>query len=301
MLTSEAVTIAGYDTRIVRGPGVDDKPPLLFLHGYSDSADGWRRIQRRLSQLGYRSIAVDQPSHGECAPLPEDGPVIPEFVRFAAEAAKLAGDGGPVVVVGNSLGGAHTLLLAQHHPGLVRAVVPISPAGFTHPDYFSVLGEDSRVGNALRTRLRGSLDDDEARGANRPTTDVRTKIIRRVITTNGMRVAAFGSPWRAPAGFIEDWRRQWRDPDRRAALRSLVPRVRDEYIQGDPFDLAAVTMPALVLWGTRDRLVKVESRAELEAGLPDCTFVELRNIGHMPQLEVPGRTTKLIHEFVRDL
>ena len=80
-----------------------------------------------------------------------------------------------------------------------------------------------------------------------------------------------------------------------------MPRVRDEYLDESPFDLPSIRMPVLVLWGTEDRLVLVSSRTTLERELPDVEFVELPGIGHMPQLESPGRTTKHLVRFARSL
>ncbi len=294
-METESITLAGFASRAVRATGDSDQPAFLFLHGFSDSADGWRRVQRRLAALGHHSMAVDQPSHGHAASLDPERPVIAQFVEFAAAAAAVADEGRPVIVVGNSLGGAHALLLAQHHPELVCGVVAISPAGFDHPRFFDALDEDSRLGKSLR-RMRDDRSDRPSSSERKEPNQIQ-KIARRTIAGTGMRALAFGRPWRAPSGFIDDWRRQWRDPARRQALQDLVPRVRAEYLAESPFDLPSIGLPVLALWGTDDRLVLVSSRSTLEAGLPDIEFVALPGIGHMPQLEAPGRTTKHLHRF----
>lgn len=290
-MESAPLRLAGVASRGVRTDGDESTPPFLFLHGFSDSADSWRRVQRRLETHGHRSLAVDQPSHGEADALDPDRPAIDQFVDFAAAAATELGNGAPVIVVGNSLGGAHALLLAQRHPELVAGVVAISPAGFDHPRFFRVLDDDSRAGRRLRQmRDRAEPDTDET-----PTALQRT--IGRVVAGNGFRVVAFARPWRAPRGFVDDWRRQWRDPVRRSALRDLVPRVRAEYLDVSPFDLPSIAVPVMALWGTEDRLVLVSSRTTLERELPDVEFVELPGLGHMPQVEAPGRTTKHLLRF----
>lgn len=308
MIVTETAEYAGVATRqtVVETDGTG--PTLLFLHGYSDSADTWQRVQRRLGELGHRSIAVDQPSHGRAALVDHGRAVLPQFVEFAAAAARAADRGDGVVVVGNSLGGAHALLVAQHHPELVRAVVAISPAGFDHPRYFRMLDEDSRLGNAVRRRavppdVRAVPDAKDVTGDDPGPTGSRPNraqvMVRRAMVETGFRAVAFGRPWLAPAGFVADWRRQFQDPARRRSLRQLTAQIRDEYINAEPFELASIAAPVLALWGSRDRLVLVTSRSTLEAGLPDLEFVELPGVGHMPQLEVPGRTTKHIDEFVR--
>lgn len=284
--------IGGVATRVVVTTGRPDLPAFLFLHGFSDSATGWRRLQRRLAEAGHTTLAVDQPGHGEADAVRPDEPVIPQFVAFAAAAAAATDDGRPVVVVGNSLGGAHALLLGQHHPDRVHGVVAISPASFDHPRWFGVLDDDSRAGEAMR-RTRASAEARASRKAPNPV----QRAVRRSIADTAIRNVAFGAPWRAPDGFVRDMRRQFRDPVRRDALRDLAFRVRAEYLVESPIDLGAIPVPVQAIWGTRDRLVKISSRATLEAGLIDLDFVALPTMGHMPQLEAPGRTAKHIRRF----
>lgn len=277
-------TLAGVPTRLIRTEGDRDLPALLLLHGFSDSADGWRRLQRRLADAGCDTVAVDQPSHGQAGELDPDRDVIPQFVEFAASAAEVADRGRGVIVVGNSLGGAHALLLAQHHPDLVRGVVAISPASFDHPWWFRILDEDAGAAQRVRDRAR--------KASTR-----RAGPVRRAIADTAIRAVAFGRPWLAPQGFVHTMRQQFGDAEQLEALRDLASRVPGEYFHTDPIDLPSIPHPVLALWGTLDRLVLVSSRATLEAGLADLEFVALPGVGHMPQLEVPGRTTKHVLDF----
>lgn len=286
------VEIGGVGTRIVTTRGRSDLPAFLFLHGFSDRATGWRRLQRRLAEAGHTTLAVDQPSHGEADLVRDDEPVIPQFVAFAAAAAKATDDGRPVIAVGNSLGGAHALLLGQHHPDLVHGVVAIAPASFDHPRWFDILDEESNVGNALRSRREEAENRPTGSGPN-----LVQRVVRRRIADAAIRNVAFGAPWRAPSGAVAEMRDQFRDPERRHALRDLAFRVRSEYLVDSPVDLTAITVPVQAIWGTRDRLVKLSSRAALQAGLRDLDTVTLPAMGHMPQVEAPGRTAKHIRRF----
>lgn len=275
LLRTHQVTIGGVPTRAVRADGDAGKVRFLFLHGFSDSADCWQRVQKRLAAAGHGSLAVDQPSHGFADPLDPDLPVIEQFVAFAAAAARCTDDGRPVIVVGNSLGGAHALLLGQHHPGLVLGVAAISPAAFDHPGWFRIL--DSRF----------SVQPDS----------LVPSVLGRALGGPAMRAVGFGMPHRAPNGFVRTWSRHWSDPARRRALHELASRVPAEYFHANPVDLCAVQVPVLALWGTRDRLTLISSRARFEQDCADLEFVALPGVGHMAQVEVPGRTTKHLLAF----
>jgi pimeloyl-ACP methyl ester carboxylesterase len=275
LLRTEQVTIGGVPTRAVRADGAPGSASLLFLHGFSDTADCWQRVQKRLAAAGHGSLAVDQPSHGHADALRPDLPVIEQFLAFAAAAARATDDGRPVIVVGNSLGGAHALLLGQHHPELVHGVAAISPAAFDHPGWFRIL--DSRF-NVQPDGLVPS-------------------VISRAVAGPAMRAVGFGLPHRVPSGFVRTWARSWSDPTRRRALHDLATRVPAEYFHADPVDLCAIDVPVLALWGTRDRLTLISSRARFEHDCADLEFVALPGVGHMAQVEVPGRTTKHLLAF----
>lgn len=274
-LQEHPATLAGVPTRVVRADGDPDRIHFLFLHGFSDSADCWQRVQRRLAEAGHGSLAVDQPSHGQAGALDPDRPALEQFRAFAAAAARATDDGREVVVVGSSLGGAHALVLAQHHPELVRGVAAISPASFDHPSWFRLLESD-------RFRVPEHVVAD---------------VVRRLVTGPGVRAVGFGLPHRAPRGFVRAWRSHWDDPARREALVELATRLPAEYVHVDPVDLCAIDVPVLALWGTRDRLTPISSRERFERDCRDLDFVALPGVGHLPQVEVPGRTTKHLLRF----
>lgn len=58
-------------------------------------------------------------------------------------------------------------------------------------------------------------------------------------------------------------------------------------------------MPVLALWGTRDRLTLISSRHRFEDEVADLEFVALPGVGHLAQVEVPGRTTKHLLGFAQ--
>jgi 3-oxoadipate enol-lactonase len=103
------------------GPESAVRGTLLLLHGWMFGADlNWFTCYAPLREAGYRVIAVDHRGHGRgirsLAPF-----------RLADCADDCAGllrvlDPGPVTVVGYSMGGAVTQLLARRHPELVHSM-----------------------------------------------------------------------------------------------------------------------------------------------------------------------------------
>src|SRR3954454_15327440 len=79
-LVEYELELGGYVTRALELEGKG--PPLLFLHGFADSADTWRLTLDRLARARRRALAVDMPGFGAAAPL-ERGAVLPQLDAFA--------------------------------------------------------------------------------------------------------------------------------------------------------------------------------------------------------------------------
>src|SRR5689334_9591220 len=134
------------------GRGTGPAPPIVLVHGLGGSAASFSLLAARLLTASRRVLVLDLPGHGrnrlrrgeEAAGLTD---------QALALGAVLADVGEPVVLVGNSLGGALALHAAAAVPGRVRAVVGLSPAG-------APLLETDResVRDAFRGDLRAALE-----------------------------------------------------------------------------------------------------------------------------------------------
>jgi pimeloyl-ACP methyl ester carboxylesterase len=62
--------------------------------------------------------------------------------------------------------------------------------------------------------------------------------------------------------------------------------------------LEGLTTPALFIWGDADRLVPASFSRHVAAALPDARQEILEECGHVPQVELPGRTNRMIAELV---
>jgi pimeloyl-ACP methyl ester carboxylesterase len=103
-------------------------PPVLLLHGLAGHAGEWSETADWLAS-SHRVLALDGRGHGRSEREPDDVSLAARVadVVFAIEQL----DVGPVVLIGQSLGGHLAMLVAARHPASVRAliVVEASPAG----------------------------------------------------------------------------------------------------------------------------------------------------------------------------
>lgn len=271
------VTLAGYETRALELEG--DGPPLLLLHGYADSADTWRSVLHRLGRAGRRTLALDLPGFGAATRLNREDGVLPQLDRFVAAAIHRLADetGQPVVVAGNSLGGCAALRAAADPSLPIAAIIPIGPAGFDHPVWFSAIEAQP----VLRHLLAAPVPLPEA--------------VVRAAVGEGFRQLAFAHPRAAAQEVIAAFtahHRSTRDLRRYLATgRRMLPEL------VDPFDLAAITVPVMLIWGDRDRMVTHRGARHVMEAIPQTRYELLQDVGHCPQLEVPDRIAALLQEF----
>jgi len=134
------------------------RPIFVFVHGGSSNARAWGPLQNELAVLGYRSHAVDLPGHGDladspaayyrqpqdlaalaAAPSPLRGITLQDNVKHVVDTLRRLDGRGPVVLVGNSLGGLTISAVANAAPELLDRVVYLSalclsdPAMLTEP------------------------------------------------------------------------------------------------------------------------------------------------------------------------
>src|SRR3954464_11824141 len=105
-LAHRLVHVAGVDTYVADG---GEGPPILLIHGYGDTADGWRRVVPGLLK-DHRVVALDMPPLRPCESPPK-GKLLDFYDEFFPSFLdELELD--EATVIGHSLGGAVALRLA---------------------------------------------------------------------------------------------------------------------------------------------------------------------------------------------
>lgn len=250
-------------------------PPLVCVHGFTDTWRTWELVLPELERH-HEVLAPTQAGHAGGPPLTR--PVTAATLADAVEAAMDAAGFETAHIVGNSLGGYVTLQLAER--GRARSVVALAPSGGW------AATDDSR----LQSRRQHFLQLQELATAAAPHVDAI------VASPEGRRQASESitvAYEHIPAELLAH---QIRGVAACSGLRPLLDFSEEGGYELDP---ERITCPVRIVWGTEDRILPWPAAAVRyrRTWLPAADWVELENVGHCPQLDVPLETAQLILGF----
>lgn len=252
-------------------------PRVVLLHGYCDSADTWRGVLDALAANGTAAVALDLPGFGEADAL-RPGALLPQLDAFVAAVLAEQSVAGPVVLVGNSLGGTLALRAAQNHTGSLAGVVSIAAPGI----------DDSWL---VRTIKRYPLP---VRLYENLPIAAPAFVIRRIAEFTIPRLV-YGDREQVDEAHV----RRFVDlfPDHRAVTgrlgqaRQLVDELDTAY------QPELVHHPLLVIACGKDRLVRPAAGEKLHALVPHSGLLVRDEWGHCPQLDDPAALARLVASF----
>ncbi|MCX5194856.1 alpha/beta fold hydrolase [Streptomyces sp. NBC_00249] len=124
-------------------------PTFVLVHGSGSNSYGWAPTAAELGLRGHRVVAVDLPGHGPGAyfpasyqapqdlqrlrtePSPLAGVTLADFAEHVTRVVRTAHRNGPVILVGQSLGGATMSAVANQVPELIAHLVYASAVCLT--------------------------------------------------------------------------------------------------------------------------------------------------------------------------
>jgi pimeloyl-ACP methyl ester carboxylesterase len=278
-LFEHRIKLAGFNTRVLELEG--DGDPILFFHGYADSADTWRLCLAELGRQGRRAIAVDLPGFGAADPLRSE-PILSQLDAFAAAGLDYLGRKDKrVIAVGNSLGGCVALRLAERRGGRLSGVVAVAPAGLQMSRLISLVERDP----VLRSLL--------ALPSPVPRALLQAAVARLY------RQLAFARPQAIDQAIVRAFTSHHKDRATVAGYLATAHRLLPEL--HDPYRLDRVSTRVLVVWGDRDRLVFHKGAERILEEVPGAKLELMPGIGHCPQVEAPDRFTRILLEFSDEL
>ena len=263
---------------------------FVLVHGLGGSLLSWLLVAPGLAEHG-RVFALDLYGFGRTSRdghrsrLTDQRALVSRFVEQVA-------GGGPVVLVGNSMGGGISMLQAAIEPASVQGLVlsnsvfpysrgalpaPIVVAGFA-------IYQVPRVGEWAAKQRITRLEAERA-----------VELGLRIITADPSTI-----PDDLVRLHVEQLVRHQQNPDAGAAFleaaRSLMSLRRRPGVTRWLLD--SIKAPVLAIHGERDRLVPVAyARAAADAH-PHWELRVLPGVGHVPQMEASERWLALVRDWL---
>lgn len=267
--------------------GPAQAPVIVAVHGLGGSSVNWAAVAPALT-AHYRLIAPDLGGFGLTRAGGRDVSVsgnralLHRFLQTAPAVGRK-----PMILMGNSMGGMISLLEAGAAPPGLAALILVDPAlpfAFARPDpvvaTVLVLNGTPGLGRVLRGLRR-----------NEPP-EVRVARLLSLCCADAARV-----PAAVVAQHVEMERQRTEFRDREQALDDATGSVvytlsRQRRAYRTIAD--SVRCPVLLLHGDQDRLVPVTVARAAARAHANWTYTELTGVGHVPQLEVPDETARLV-------
>lgn len=247
--------------------------PVLLVHGLGGAAVNWTRLAPLLAERR-RVIVPDLPGHAGSG-RPSDGARLGWYAGVLAELL-LRLDAAPAAVAGHSMGGVVALRLAAAHPNVVSRLALVESAGIASLSrraaiFLTVSAALKPARKAARFRMRIAVSD---------------RLKRLVFGYWGAH-----DPPALSAESVLGWLECTRaHVDTATAAKSLL--------HDDPrYDLERVEAPALVVWGSRDRLISVEDGFEFARRLRAPVRV-VPGAGHLVIAERPWECAAILETFL---
>jgi pimeloyl-ACP methyl ester carboxylesterase len=274
--------------------GPDDAPIALCLHGFPDTAHGWRKVAPLLVDAGWRVVAPFMRGYAPSSLSSDASYHVGALMDDALRVLEAVGATGRDVLIGHDWGAiAGTGLAAMPDSPFAKAVIMSVPPAATFrgkvPDagrlvarlprqllrswyimYFQLPAVPERSASWVVPRLWRQWS---------PGYDAAEDV--------ALVLDAIGSPenWRAALGPY------------RATIRGSKPPAR--YADLHEHWLSPLTLPSLYLHGADDGCASADYTRWVEPGLPPGSRAEIvEGAGHFMQLDRPEEVARLIADFV---
>ncbi|WP_163551323.1 alpha/beta fold hydrolase [Candidatus Frankia alpina] len=294
--------IGGRVTTVIAADGVplhveETGPPdapltLVFVHGFCVSAESWVLQQRALSDLG-RMVFFDQRAHGRSGPSEVGNCTIDMLIDDLYRVIRERVPGGPIILVGHSMGGMAVLGLAGAHPELFDdQIIGVALLSTSASELAQVvLGLPALATAVVRRVLPGIavgmrhtssvLERVRGRGS-----DMSWEVTRRI---------GFGATDLPPTviTFLETMV----SDTSVAVIAAFLPTLLDNDRMVAAARLAAI--PTVLAVGDADLITPVAHSRAIAEILPDAELVVEQDAGHAIMLERPEAVNAAIRGLVQ--
>ena len=245
--------------------------PLVMVHGFGGDKDNWAFYASFLTGH-YRLICPDLPGFGESQRAPDGDYSVEALARWLVQFLDALGVE-RCHLGGNSMGGYIALHFALDHPQRLASLTLVNNAG--------VMGAEASELQQMVLAQPG----------------VSPLVPRSVADVRRLMAFVAYRPRFIPAGFLKVMLGIF--AAHADLLDAIFLRLLDSMLNS-PLNhrLGEVKVPTQIIWGRHDRLIDVSCAEAEHAGIAGSELVVFEDAGHVPMIELPGRTAHAQLEFL---
>lgn len=247
--------------------------PVLMIHGFGGSYANFQKLAD-LMKNDYRVIRIDLPGFGL-----SDFPTVKEDENYIADYKEYLGyildtlHLDSVYVIGNSMGGGMTWLMATDHPEKVKKIVLLDAAGYDTKDVAAKLAM-FKYKSVAKVFDRGMPMFMSKSGAEKSYC-MKEKIEPAVVQLNNHFT------------------------NREGNITHMLNLARSQQF-ADSAWIQNVHCPTLIVWGKQDEIIPLEHAYRFQRDIKGSELVLLDNCGHCPMMEMPLETEQAIVKFFKE-
>jgi pimeloyl-ACP methyl ester carboxylesterase len=261
----------------VRDEGPRNDPlPIVLVHGISSSLHTWEgwarglRGQRRVISFDLPGFGLTGPYAGAYAGRRYGGVEYAGFVLDLMDALKVQ----RFVIAGNSLGGEVAWRTAVAAPQRVERLVLVDAGGYPF--------RPGEVPLGMRlARLPGA-------------SWIGRHLLPRAVIVDSVR-NVYGDPAKVTDALVD---RYFEMALREGNRKALAERMAVLAQGADPAPIRTLSLPTLVIWGGRDRLIPPENAQRFITDIHGSRLAMFDALGHVPQEEDPAGTLVPVKAFL---
>lgn len=267
-LTEKVLEINGIKVSYLEGAKPEGKPTMLLIHGFAANKENWMRFAGNLTN-DYHLVAVDLLGHGKSTKDRTLRHDLDDQVAYLVNFLNAKGIT-KVHLVGNSMGGAISSLFAAMYPDRTLSASLVNPAGiFEH-----------------RSVLADYLDRGENPLVVKKVDDIYT------LLDFAMEEKPF-MLWPVPEVVAEH------SMANQALNEQIFEHLKStEHAYDFKEELKKIQAPVLIMWGEQDRVINYKNSDIFDQLIPNSRKLIYPDIGHVPMMEIPQRSSQDIHSFI---
>jgi len=265
-LEEKNIMVNGLNIHYLEGGKGD---PLVLIHGFGGNKDHWTRISRFLTPY-FNVIAPDLPGFGESDEEPHGKYSIKDQAQFLKQFIEQLGIKS-FHIGGNSMGGYIAGQYAALFPGDLKSLFLISPAGVLSSEFSQMQQRIKNGGpNPLIAKDAGEFDE-----------LLEFIFVKKPFIPGPIK------------NYLKD------EAIRHQALNETIFQLIKDTELNEPMEslLDHLDVNAFILWGAEDKVLHPSGARILEAIIKNSKALVLKNVGHVPMIELPKKTAGLYLEF----